>query len=200
MRALVGADAFVHPRKLLRALWPGVPELTTTPHQDFPYIGGTPDTVTSWLPLRACLAGQGALRVLTGSHGQGLVKNVSSPGFAGSRADVDDDDPRWASADFRPGDVLLFGSTTVHGATPNTSERVRLSADYRHQSASEPVAAAELKPSGYPAVADWPELLDDVTWPSERWLSVPAGLDIVDAAPEDPRRTPAVGRFAQSRD
>jgi hypothetical protein len=200
VRALLGDDAFVHPRKLLRALWPGVPELTTMPHQDLQYIRGTPNTVTSWLPLRACLAGKGALRVLTGSHGQGLVKNVPSPGFAGSRADVDDDDPRWASADFRPGDVLLFGSTTVHGATPNTSGRVRLSADYRHQSASEPIAAAELKPAGYPGVPDWPELLDDVIWPYDRWLSVPPDLEIVDAAPDAPRSPPATGRFAKSRD
>jgi hypothetical protein len=186
VRALVGDDAFVHPRKLLRALLPDIPELTTPPHQDFPYIRGTKRTVTTWLPLRSCRGAEGALRVLLGSHLGEILKSKPSPTFAGAQADVDDADPAWASSDFEPGDVLMFQSTTVHGATLNTSGRIRLSADYRHQSASEPVSISALKPTGYPGVADWPELLAGIDWPSQRWITTPAHVEIVDAEPDPP--------------
>lgn len=177
VRAMVGADAFVHPKKLLRAIWPDVPELTTTAHQDLVYIGGAASTVTAWVPLRACAAHRGALRVLVGSHRDGLVKNVPDVSVSGARADVADDDPRWASADVEPGDVILFSAMTVHGATHNTSG-LRLSADFRYQSASDPIASRSLVPTGFPAVPDWPELLADCAW-RERWLSVPACLHVV---------------------
>lgn len=186
VRILVGEDAFVHPRKLLRALLPFIPEFTTPPHQDYPYIRGTELTVTTWLPLRNCRGSEGALRILVGSHLGGLLPVQPDSAIAGSRVDVDDDDPAWASGDFAPGDVLLFHSGTVHGATPNTSGRVRLSADFRHQSASEPVIDRTLKPSGYPGVADWPELLATESWPCERWIAIPPNIRIVDAAPNLP--------------
>ena len=184
VRVLVGDDAFVHPQKLVRAFLPGVPEFTTPPHQDFPYIQGTLRTITTWLPLLPCRGAGGALRVLVGSQHDGLLPLGPSPTVAGSQVDVADDDPRWATAEFEPGDVLVFQSTTVHSATPNTSGRVRMSVDFRHQPASEPVAVRALKPSGYPGVPDWPELLGDVAWPSERWLAVPAGLRVVNGAAE----------------
>ena len=186
IRALVGDDAFVHPQKLVRAFLPDVPEFTTPPHQDYPYIQGTHRTVTTWLPLRRCLGSEGALRVLVGSHRDGLLPLGPSSAVAGSQVDVDDDDPRWASADFEPGDVLAFQSATVHSATPNTSGRVRLSVDFRHQPASEPVAKRSLRPSGYPGVPDWPELLAEVSWPYERWLALPRGLTVVDGAADRP--------------
>jgi len=183
---LVGADAFVHPRKLLRAFLPHVPEFTTPPHQDFPYIRGTQNAVTTWLPLRSCRGLDGALRVLVGSHAGEILPSKPSPTLTGAQVDVDDRDPAWASTDFEPGDVLLFHSRTVHSATPNTSGRIRLSADYRHQSASEPVSMQSLKPTGYPSVPDWPELLADETWPYQRWIVVPRDAKIVDAEPAEP--------------
>jgi ectoine hydroxylase-related dioxygenase (phytanoyl-CoA dioxygenase family) len=181
-RVLVGDDAFVLPQRLLRAIRPGIAELTTPPHQDFAYIRGSRSTVTMWLPLTPCRVGEGALRILVGSAARGLLPMKSSSTIAGFRVDVADDDPAWASTDFEPGDVLLFNSMTVHGATPNTSDRVRLSVDYRCQSASEPVVARSLKPHGYPEVPDWPELLADASWSYSRWLSVPRNIRIVDAS------------------
>jgi ectoine hydroxylase-related dioxygenase (phytanoyl-CoA dioxygenase family) len=184
VRALVGDDAFAHPRRLLRAMLPRIPELVTPPHQDFTYIRGTERTVTAWLPLAPCRAGEGALRLLVGSHRRGQLALHPSDALAGAGVKVADDDPDWGSADLEPGDVLVFHSMTVHGASPNTSEHIRLSADYRYQSASQPVAEASLLPSGYPEVPDWPQLLGDLGW-AERWLSVPNGVEIVglDGAP-----------------
>jgi len=46
---------------------------------------------------------------------------------------------RWLTADFRAGDVLLFGMFTMHASSDNHSRSLRLSADSRYQLASEPV-------------------------------------------------------------
>jgi hypothetical protein len=46
---------------------------------------------------------------------------------------------RWLTADFRAGDVLLFGMYTMHASTDNHSRGFRLSSDTRYQLASEPV-------------------------------------------------------------
>ena len=52
----------------------------------------------------------------------------------GSGAPVRPDEAQdWASASYRPGDVLVFHSLTVHWAPPNRGERLRLSCDYRYQ-------------------------------------------------------------------
>ena len=48
---------------------------------------------------------------------------------------------RWLTAEFEPGDLLLFGMFTLHCSLDNRSpeNRIRLSTDSRYQLASEPV-------------------------------------------------------------
>ena len=46
---------------------------------------------------------------------------------------------QWKTADFKAGDLLLFGMATVHMSTPNTTQHVRISADVRWQPATEPI-------------------------------------------------------------
>ena len=46
---------------------------------------------------------------------------------------------RWLTADFRAGDVLLFGMYLMHASTDNHTRSLRLSTDTRYQLASEPV-------------------------------------------------------------
>jgi hypothetical protein len=46
---------------------------------------------------------------------------------------------RWLTADFRAGDLLLFGMYTMHASTDNHSRGFRLSTDTRYQLASEAV-------------------------------------------------------------
>ena len=48
---------------------------------------------------------------------------------------------QWRTADFRAGDILLFGMKTVHMSTTNTTEHVRLSCDVRWQPAADPIDA-----------------------------------------------------------
>jgi ectoine hydroxylase-related dioxygenase (phytanoyl-CoA dioxygenase family) len=46
---------------------------------------------------------------------------------------------RWLTADFRAGDVLLFGMYLMHASCDNHTRSLRLSCDSRYQLASEPV-------------------------------------------------------------
>ncbi len=46
---------------------------------------------------------------------------------------------RWLATEYQPGDVLMFGMHTLHAASDNRSQRIRLSTDSRYQPASEPV-------------------------------------------------------------
>jgi hypothetical protein len=46
---------------------------------------------------------------------------------------------RWLTADFRVGDVLVFGMDTIHASLDNQTSSLRISCDSRYQLASEPV-------------------------------------------------------------
>lgn len=157
LRTLLADDVVVHPQKIARASFPRSC-FTTPPHQDFRYIQGTTDTFTVWMPLGDCPAELGGLRVLAGSQDNGLLPVGSATGAGGLAVDVRDDHPDWVSTGYEAGDVLVFHSLTVHGAMDNTADRLRLSVDYRYQSAREPIARPSLTPHFFPKVPDWPEL------------------------------------------
>lgn len=159
---LVDDQVVVHPRKIARISYPfGM--VPTAPHQDYRYIQGTVDTFTVWAPLGACPGDLGGLRVLRGSQDDGLRPTFSAGGAGGLGVDTDPDDPDWASADYEPGDVVVFHSLTVHAARPNERDKVRLSVDYRYQSAAEPMVMASLHPHFHPDVPDWGVLTDGWT-------------------------------------
>ncbi|MEM7532820.1 MAG: phytanoyl-CoA dioxygenase family protein, partial [Chloroflexota bacterium] len=46
---------------------------------------------------------------------------------------------RWLTADYKMGDVLIFGMYTMHASMDNQTNRIRISTDTRYQRASEPV-------------------------------------------------------------
>lgn len=174
---LLDADVLVHPRKISRVTFPDNPFGTTPPHQDYRFIQGTPDVITAWVPLGDLTEGEGGLRVLAASQHGGLLPPVSYNAVGGIGVAADDHHPRWASTTFRMGDVLLFHSLTVHGAVPNHSRRLRISADYRYQAAREPVTEGTLRPHYFPSVPDWPELTG--TWPSTDVIGTPPGTRVV---------------------
>lgn len=125
---------------------------STTPiHCDAVFMGrGTPRLLTCWTPLGDITADMGPLALCLGSHK--LQQVIDSYG----RSDVDRDltvgyftkDPaelverfgcRWATTDFRAGDVVILTMHLMHASLTNTSNRYRLSCDTRYQPASEPV-------------------------------------------------------------
>lgn len=120
----------------------------TGAHMDTVYMGrGSTRLMTCWIPFGDIPISQGTLAIVPGSH--------RHPGFQKVRdtygkMDVDRDrvggsfsnDPleittkfggRWATTNFRAGDVVTFGMHTVHASTTNTTNRFRLSCDVRFQ-------------------------------------------------------------------
>ena len=165
-------DVLPHGQRIARVIWPEH-TLTTPPHQDFTHIQGTPDFVTTWVPLSDCPQELGGLRLLVGSHTSGVRSMHLAAGAGGIGSDVDIDDPAWATTDWKLGDIVVFHSLVVHSGMPNRSGQLRLSCDYRYQSVHDPIAVSSLRPHNCPYVPDWPELLSDVEWETKRWAEHP---------------------------
>ena len=183
LKTIFGENVLVHPRKIARVIYPDFEEATTLPHQDFPLIGGTVDFFTMWIPLGDVSRSQGGLRVLLGSHEQGVRSaslDLSTTGASSFGVRDVDDDPDWATADYRAGDAVVFHSLTIHGGVPNISDRLRLSVDYRYQPQSEPLNALSTMPHYYEKMFDippWEEFTGG--WKSTKWIETPSGIGIV---------------------
>lgn len=151
MTTIYGGEALTFDFKWMRVVGPGD---FTGAHYDVVYMGrGSQGVLTVWTPFGDIAYENGPLAVVPGSH--------RSDGFARvrdtyGRMDVDRDrvggwfagDPldvtgryggRWATTEFRAGDVLVFGMYMMHMSLANTSGAFRLTADTRWQKAGEPV-------------------------------------------------------------
>lgn len=133
LEALLGEPPMTRRGDICRLAFPHALHLTTPPHQDHYYTGGTDRIWACWIALVETPLELGPIAVLPGSHRGGFrphhKKGVDLP-----------EDVAWAASPLAPGDAVLFNSLTVHRALPNTTEdRIRLSVDYRYQPASEPI-------------------------------------------------------------
>ena len=140
----------------------------TEPHCDIVYMGrGTPRVCTSWIPYGDISYDIGGLMILENSHKQGKRLNsyltrdvdqycvnrpeakkieggeipwkwngVLSTNPASLREHLGG---RWLTMEYRMGDLLIFGLTTVHASLDNQTMFFRFSTDTRYQSASEPI-------------------------------------------------------------
>jgi ectoine hydroxylase-related dioxygenase (phytanoyl-CoA dioxygenase family) len=145
---LLGDSAFPHPLSIARLMFPQNEEWATPPHQDYPNNQGTPDLYACWIPLGACPTELGSLSILRGSHRLGVAPLEFSLGAGNRRARLD---PRfekldWVSGDFAAGDAVVFHSHSVHRSLPNTTDRMRLSVDYRFQREGEALTDGCLEP------------------------------------------------------
>jgi ectoine hydroxylase-related dioxygenase (phytanoyl-CoA dioxygenase family) len=167
---------FCHPMHIFRITPPASRATSTPAHQDYRLIQGSADTLTTWIPLADTPATAGGLRVLAGSHRLGVLPVREHAGPGGQALDVADDDPRWRSTTFTAGDVLMFSSLTAHAAVPNVSDRFRMSADFRYQAVTDPVARRPdgFTPHYHPAVPHWRTLTRG--WTSTHSVEAPAGL------------------------
>lgn len=119
---------------ICRIALPRAPHLTTPPHQDHWYTGGTTKMWTAWIALTDTPLELGPLAVLPGSHTGGLRPH-RGPGKGRERVSVRAQ--AFAATPLAAGDAILFHSLTVHRALPNvTANRVRLSVDYRYSASN----------------------------------------------------------------
>jgi len=160
-RDFLAADVLHYDYTWMRQVPPGP---ATSIHSDVVYMGrGTHQLYTAWTPMGDNSFDLGGLLVLQGSHKhEGFRK-----GYWKSDVDaycIDDDQKRdgwkkgsggalkgsakqlrrsiggkWATADYRAGDVVIFNVYTVHGGTDNRSGVLRLSTDTRYQCANDAV-------------------------------------------------------------
>jgi ectoine hydroxylase-related dioxygenase (phytanoyl-CoA dioxygenase family) len=130
MRLLVGPKLLVHPKPIVRLIFPNCDRFVTGAHQDHLSVGGDTNCFTAWFPLHDCPAELGPLQVLDGSHLFGLQDADLETGVV-SRDKVRGKE--WVSGAINAGDVLIFHGLTVHSGSPNTSSQLRISMDCRFQ-------------------------------------------------------------------
>lgn len=135
MQMLAGEYLLVHPKPIGRLIFPNCEQLVTHAHQDYEFMGGDPEFYTVWIPLHDCPVEAGPLRILEGSHHHGIQhhekENLHVPEIPTGSAIGEE----WVGGDVNAGDVLIFHSLTVHAASPNLSNQIRLSLDCRFQDA-----------------------------------------------------------------
>jgi len=130
MELLVGPRVLVHPKSIGRLIFPKSERFLVHAHQDHRGIGGDAESFTAWMPLHDCPAELGPLQILEASHRFGLQNTGSERGFLPVNMARGSG---WVGGPLNAGDVLIFHSLTVHAATPNVSDRVRISLDCRFQ-------------------------------------------------------------------
>jgi hypothetical protein len=132
----------LHPRGVARIFFPTADRFTTRPHQDHLAVRGTEETYTAWIPLGDCPQTLGSLQLAPATHLGGLRPTQPTPDNRGTEVRESHPTGSWVSGDFEVGDILVFHSLLVHRALPNSSDRLRLSVDYRYQPLSLPVHPA----------------------------------------------------------
>ncbi|MGA9668205.1 MAG: phytanoyl-CoA dioxygenase family protein [Terracidiphilus sp.] len=148
MKMLAGEQVLIHPKPIGRLIFPNCENLTVHAHQDYRFMSGDTECFTVWIPLHDCTVDQGPLQILEGSHRFGVIdhvdENLHVPEIpAGAVADGE-----WVGGQINAGDVLVFHSLTVHAASPNLSNRLRISLDFRFQDSHRAVNPGNLAFAG----------------------------------------------------
>jgi len=151
MAGIAGAPVRPHDYLFLRA---GVVGRATGAHFDHPFFTRATEKVwTAWIPLGDVPVTDGPLVIVEGSHRftdlHDGMRDFDVARDTYRKALFPEDfvtlaerrGTRLLTADFRAGDVCVFGMWTLHGSLDNHSPlgRVRLSCDVRYQPAAEPL-------------------------------------------------------------
>lgn len=144
MKMIVDEQVLIHPKAIGRLIFPNCERLTVHPHQDYRFMNGDPECYTVWIPLHDCPTDVGPLQILEGSHRFGFQRheeeNLQVPEIPEGAAMGDE----WVGGQVNAGDVLIFHSLTVHAASPNRSDKLRISLDCRFQDSRRPLNPANL--------------------------------------------------------
>ena len=147
MQTVAGENVFVYPIKMARISTPRKIGYETPPHQDAHSHRAGPTMAGIWVALHDVSREMGRVKVLPGSHKQGVRQVFTAEGVGGVQCEIFPGETTWHVSDFGKGDVLIFHSRTVHKAEPNTAERaVRISVDTRFCDHGAPVFSTNLEP------------------------------------------------------
>jgi len=130
LRLLVGPRLLIQPKLVARMIFPNCERLLVDAHQDHQAMAGDPESFTVWFPLHDCPQELGPLQILEGSHRFGLQKSDPRTGYVVRETALGGD---WVGGAIHAGDVLIFHSLTVHASSPNVSNQMRVSMDFRFQ-------------------------------------------------------------------
>lgn len=148
MKMLVGDHVLVHPKPIGRLIFPHCESLTVHAHQDYRFMRGDPECYTAWIPLHDCPINVGPLRILEASHRLGPIhhdsENLHVPEISAKTLTKNN----WVGGRVNAGDVLVFHSLTVHAASPNISNKLRISLDCRFQDYRRAINPANLAFAG----------------------------------------------------
>jgi hypothetical protein len=147
MQIPVGENVFVYPMKMGRIATPGKIGYETPPHQDAHSHQAGPTMAGIWVALHDVQEGMGRLKLLPGSHKQGVRNVFQAEGVGGVQCEIFPEEDVWHVSDVEQGDVIIFHSCCVHKAEPNTStDTVRISIDTRFCDYGTPVFVTNLEP------------------------------------------------------
>lgn len=147
MRTVVDDEIFVYPMKMGRIATPRKIGYETPPHQDAHSHQAGPTMAGIWVALHDVREGMGRLKMLPGSHQQGVRKVLPAEGVGGVQSEIFPGEDTWHVSDVEQGDVIIFHSCCIHRAEPNTTrETVRLSVDTRFCDYGAPVFVTNLDP------------------------------------------------------
>lgn len=147
----LGADTFLHRRKIIRHIGPGEKGIgfATQAHYDLLYLReGTDRVLSSWIPLGDCPIERGGLIYLQGSHHRTLAEEAAGTlkrPAASITADLpkiaDEYDGRWLVTDYEAGDMVVHSAHIVHASLDNVDPAgvIRLSTDIRYQRRTDPI-------------------------------------------------------------
>jgi ectoine hydroxylase-related dioxygenase (phytanoyl-CoA dioxygenase family) len=172
MHELVGPRLLVHPKPIGRLVFPNCDPLIIRSHQDHRAISGDSESYTTWMPLHDCPQELGPLQILETSHHYGLQSIDPETGIIPKESARGGD---WVGGRINTGDALIFHSLTVHAASPNVSDQIRISMDCRFQSIDRPIDPANLVFPGSSKSRTWETTY--TTWRSDKlkyfWTQMP---------------------------
>ncbi len=117
---------FNHPKLSTDPLYNSV-----TAHQDWRSMQGSLNSVVVWLPLVKVTEDIGTIKVLPGSHKQGLITDHVEKGFGMVELN-DREREKLISVNAEVGDVVVFSSLLIHESGNNITDKPRWSCHFRY--------------------------------------------------------------------
>ena len=189
MEAIYDGSVQVWTQRLLRIIPPdpdGAAPLGVGAHQDgSPQLGYlTQDFCTAWIPLTDIDERLGGLAVVPGSHRGGVRAQTGAASSSLKTAkdqvfELPSADEEWVTTTYRPGDLVVFASMTLHKGMPNVSDRLRLSCDFRYQ--PQGAYANWLAHTSGPEVRRTAQQIDAVVGSRALYVTTHADADLRDA-------------------